>query len=498
MGIIINTASQAGLAEFKAPGEVFFRGAAIAYLLQSTGRSVYDDNPRARLRQNVMFYGPHGAVKTTCAKAYLYDYCGAADLATMDPGHDLAIVLDMGGKGMTWERQRGGATAAGDFIPPLLMEPDFAVVPELFSTLGHTPATQAERMDTFNEMLEEGRITVSLSKMFNKSEEEREELSESIREASNGRVHYNAKHAIISYDVRLSTFACSRYFTKNQDEMLEYSGFQSRFSFAAWHPDHAAFAAYRRDPYGVRDESKWKVLRALNERAWRTTYDEVPYPPKHMVSAMMDFFFRTYERISEETNIPVGELSGSRDTVTAAQLLTACAIDRTIWEMHRSKDETLHVKRLDYTEDDLWLAKQLSMPRLQQLYDNNLGKAGGDPHQDSADALLLAYHEHLQRKQRATGEDVSTFSAKQFVPWATDRNDVSRATAYRRLKSMLEAGFIERTGEDDGIYWFTDRWLKRHSLSDSADDEEDEAVPYDAIFDPSDLEALGTPVGEES
>lgn len=499
MSTLIQMASDAGKAEFKDPGAIYFLYEEVSYLLQSAKRPHFDDRPVARLRMNVMLYGPHGTVKTTCAKTFLYDYCGARSLVGLPAGHDLAVVLEVGGKGITWERQRGGATAAGDYIPPLLMAADFIVIPELFSTLGHTPATQAERMDNFNEMLEEGRITVSLSKMFNKSEEEREEMRDKIAEQSGGAVLYDAEHAVFVYDVNAASFACSRFFSPAQDNLLESSGFKSRFAFGEWRPSEAGLSAYRRNPYGTRDAKKWATLRSVNERAWRTTYGSVNYPDPVFVDEVVGFFFDTYNRIHEQTGISVGDLSSSRDTVLAAQLIAACAIGRHLWAAEQSGDTTFHVENLVYTKEDVWWAKRLSMPRLQQMYDNTLGNFAGDPHVDSASDLLKEFAiEHLRRNKHAVVPE-NFQSTTDFIPWCEKREDVSRATAFRRLKTLLNSGAVERTGEGDGCYTISHRWMRGNGLAEFANpDEDDEHTPLDAIFDPAEIEQLYSLSGEES
>lgn len=426
---IVKLAEMAGEEEYRAPGHTYYPALQITHLLRCAKMESYSDNARARLRRHTLLYGPTGATKSTCAASYLRDYIGAINIASPVADHASApLYLDLGGSGITWERMRGGCTMTGAYIPPLLEKTDYMLNGELFSFLGHSPMQQAERMDTMNEVLEEGIITVALNKMFNLSEKKRQRLEEDLQDTN---VLYNARDAILSYKVKGVYVGASRFFTKDQREALSGSGFLSRLCISEWNPNPEQEFHYRRHQFGKRNTILQEKILAFNQKAWQCKFEEVRYPPIEMVDSLIESFFATYERIGDETGKRIGDIASSRDTIDAAQLLTASAIARAV-----EKRETPGiVHEVVYEADDLQWAAKRSLSRLNHLYDAMMGESEPDVKKAEAADLLVDF-------LRTHDEMPLTIATRDVVKWAKTTQRAAPATCFRRLKVLREAGDI--------------------------------------------------------
>lgn len=438
---ILAEVRDAGRSRWKSPGALYLPQLQIAHVLKCLRFKHYPDNPAARLRRHTLLYGPTGAIKTTVCTKFLTDYAGAANIAIPSDPYVKGLVptfLNMGGKSITWERMRGGCTQEGAFIPPLLMEADYYLAGELFSFLGHRQAEQAERMDVMNEIMEEGTVTVALNKMFNMSEKAREALEEEFDGKDD--IFFNAKHAILSYNVNGVLFSASRFFTEEQEELLTTSGFKSRNNIASWHPSDSEDAIYRRRQFGKEDLAQTARIRDWNIRAWQTRFADVPYPDESMVNDVMDHYHDTYDRIRAETGLRIEQIGNTRDTMDAAQLLTASATIRVLSEKDWSKPGVGPVPTLKYIPSDVEWVKNFSQPRLNTLYDTLLGKNELDAKINEARETLVTF------VSKKTGDYPNILEATPFTEYYASKTSVSIQTARRRLKSLRERGYLKPNG----------------------------------------------------
>lgn len=430
---------RAGMERFRKPGSIYLPQLQVTHILKCLGHPHYTDNAGVRLRRHALLYGPTGAVKTTCIKRFLLDYAGSCDVAVPNDAAVRGLVpthLDFGGQGMSWERIRGGSTSEGKFIPPLLREADYYVSGELFSFLGRNPARQGDRVEVLNEILEEGRVTVALNKMFHMSDKAKAALEETL-ESERG-VHFNAYHAMLAYDVEGVFLSASRFFTSKEKEMITDSGLWSRLNPTEWRPSDAEDATYRRKQFGKEDTGLTARILDWNIRAWQTEFTEVPYPPEEMVDALMGHYHETYDRVRAETGLRIEEIGNTRDTTDAAQLLTAHAAMRTMNEKDWLKKGP--VPTIHYIDEDLEWAVAFSQPRLNTLYDTLLGTNETDPKLDEARNTLVSY------VAQRDGDYPDILEGTPFTEFYAKEQRCSIQTARRRLKTLKERGLVTPSG----------------------------------------------------
>lgn len=431
---------EAGAFEYHEAGRFWYPHLEVAYLLGCLRRPTWSDNVRARLRRHELLYGDRGIWKTSIAKAMLKTYGNSNDLvnvSTQDEARlERPVMMDLGGGGISWERARGSSTQKGDILEPYLPIVNWMFSGELLKWLGSQKSTQDERVNTLNEIMEEGTVTVALVKMGGNSAAKLAAVAERLQAMN---VRFNPDLGLMQYDVNLAFVACSRYFSEDEQQRFASSGFLSRFHIAHWNPTEDEFrGAWRKMP-GDGAAPNAEVIKEFNTKAWRMQVPDVPYPPRALMLQVQAAYDRVYTKIEQEFKVPAMQVRSMRDTVDMAQLITAKAFARTV----QNTDGYL-VPVLQYEEEDAkWAARYVEV-QMKAKYDEWLARANTDTSEVEDRAIIFTFLKHMDYAE--------AFETKEFGEWATKHAipKMSRATAFRKLKLMKERGWI--LSQKPGLY----------------------------------------------
>lgn len=431
---------EAGAFEYHEAGRFWYPHLEISYLLACLKRGAWDNNPRARSRRHELLYGDRGIWKTSIAKAMLYTYGNGNDLVNTSFSDRVTreqrpVILNLGGGGISWERARGSSTPKGDILEPYLPITNFMFSGELLKWLGSQKNVQDERVNTLNEIMEEGTVTVALVKMGGNSAAKLAQVAERMSAIN---VRFNPEMGLMQYDVNLSLIACSRFFNEDEQHRFATSGFLSRFHIAHWNPTDDEFrGAWRKMP-GDGTAPNADIIKEFNARAWATTFGNVPYPDRHLMMRVQASYDRIYTKIESEFKVSALQVRSMRDIVDMAQLITARAISRTIEQKIKDDDGYL-VPSLSYEESDAAWAARYVETQMKAKYDEWLARANVDTSENEDRALIFSF----VKSQEGAG----AFEANEFVSWAGKDAvpKMSRAKAFGKLKVMKERGWLITT-----------------------------------------------------
>lgn len=430
---------EAGRHEYHEPGRFWYRQIEIALLLSSLKRAGWDDRPAARLRRHTLLYGDRGLWKTSIAKKMLNTYFRGNDLVNIsiddNSRFERPVVMDVGGKGISWERARGSASQKGDILDPFFPILNFLFTGELTSFLGEKKQDQQERVKNLNEIMEEGRVTVSLVKMGSAT---KTKLQETTARLGAMGIKYNSELGIMQYDVGLSILGCSHYLPEDTLKSFIDSGFWSRWHISHYNPtDDEYKGAWKR-----RAGPSWPhgdQITEFNRRAWATTFENVPYPPDPLLDRVQAAFESVYLDIEEITKRSPREIRSFRDPIDCAQLITAFAVAR-----HVKNADSYTIPVLTYSDEDASQAVRFVEQHMKAKYDEYLARVVVDPNEVSDRKELLAFVEHHNDRD-------SYFTTAEWRHYAMEKafTKLSSATAYRKLSDMKNRGWIHsvRKGE---------------------------------------------------
>lgn len=437
---------QAGWDEYQAPGALWLPELEIMYALSCLRRARWDDHDKARLRRHLIIMGPTGASKTTAAEKFLTDFVGARDFTETpaEQRHDAPTYFEFQA-GTSWERIRGGMDENGLQIP-IAKATDVLLCGELMDFLGHTTSSRRNKIDSLNTFLETGKMTVALVKA------RRASLSgEDRKQIEKYGIMYIEDMGTLSYRVVIPFVACTRFFSDDELQDVASSGLLSRLSIASWNPSPAEYIEWWNiADGGWNDVSKHRDhIQRVNKRMRELNWKIVPFPRKFMSDAMA-YLDQLYAEVETQKSLHPAVLRSRRDVGFVAQCITGAAVMRTASELLDSDVE--HVGRLEYTIDDLDMAKKFISQRvmsLQNLLDiNNLEKTGisakatkfGEEQIGNylklLDAFILGKDGILLRGQ--------SFHRVDLVRAIMDMEDRSQAQAYRITDKMREAGLVTR------------------------------------------------------
>lgn len=445
---------------YRAPGTAYGLGMAIAHALRCLKRTHYDDAPQMRLRRHLILYGPRGSCKSSCSKYFLLEIAGCLDLVDAP---DLSVFQEDGpkivtlGGGTSFERVRGTFGAGGDIMEPLIQEAAWVYAPELLTVLGHHPQDRSKRIEDFNSIVEEGRITVALAKGGNKDLAEREEMAKRIPEGA--AYVFNPRRATITYDCTAAFLGCTRPLPEKLLAELNQSGYWSRHDIWGWDPTDDQAATYADNKFGPPpSEQELKDARSKFLDLWATPFKFVNAPPKELLSAGVQWYNQELMKVREETEVPFVDLFSSRDDTDIAQLLTASALDRL--SASREPGDRSPVERIEYDPRDLvnaklWLRGRLSHLRssLETEVDEKTAKG-----RDDSVRILMDFFNHMESER---DPDPTRFNSRDFVAHFVEKKRGGASTARRHLSTLKRARMVRPMRTSPGEYHIEDEAIRR-------------------------------------
>lgn len=445
MTTIFDVAAIAGEEVYRAPGHLWYPRFQVQFQLACLRRANYDDVQRARLRQHLLITGPYGWWKSSAAAAFVVDIAGCKDIVTMPKGRpSVPTFLGLGGQGITSERQRGGANDDGEPVEPLVVDPAILFAPELLSYLGRDPKEMQKRVDSLDELLEEGYATVSLVKMRNwKPDKER------VAELENQGVTYNPDRGIMRYNVTCAFLACTVPFESKVSEHLASTGFLSRLHISNWEAKDEEVKRMFRLGAGKPGEAI-EQLTIYNRKAWRIHFDRVEHPSDAMMSPVVAAYDRTFSRIEREMKIRAAELRTGRVRGEVAQIITAMAAARAVATTKLDEEELIklemdgqfhHVPALTYTESDVDNAVKWVEHNAANIFNEWTARARLDSKEASDRELFYGFLETVEG---------DAYDLADFAKYAV-RKDLSKSAAYQRHAGIFRRGWTAAS-EKVGIF----------------------------------------------
>lgn len=434
---IIELARQAGLSNYKTPGSIWFPELEIAHILACLKRITYDGNQYSRVRRHLLILGPKGSCKSSISKHFLYDMSGVVNYSDVDPGYRTnPTVVRLDGGGVTWEKVRGGSVE-GAMVMPSLHDCSYLYSSELFSFLGDDK--KGGKMEVLNAALEEGDVEVNQLQANSVPEKKKAEFAEECAAAG---ITYNMAKGCFRYRANASMVACTRYLTHKQEELLDGSGFLSRFHVSEWRPGEQEENEYHYDRTGPCDKDAEEAIRAFNKFAWSCRFGEVTEPPADLRRNVMKYYMERYESVSRATGVRISELINERDGNDVSQLLTAFAAMRIIHKHMLTGDTT--ISAIEYTPEDAEAVKTFRTYHLGMMEERAMREAKEDGIRDRA---ANVYYNFL-RSLNHLGEAYEEFKTAELAKYYQETEKVSKPTAYNRIAKLRDAGLLDILGHN--------------------------------------------------
>ena len=457
-------------------GAAYGPGLAIAHALRCTKHVHYDDAPEMRVIRNLILYGPPGSCKSAMSKYFLRKMAGAIDLFDTPAGSKPPVfsrpcpkyVTIASGSG--FERARGTFSADGNVMAPLFQEADWIYAPELLTALGHDPRSRAERIEAYNGITEERRVSVTLAKGGNKSLEERIEIANTLQQRG---YTYDPHRAAIVYDCTAAFMGCTRFLSDAEKRPLMSSGYWTRHSISEFRVTDDIARVFADNKYG--DPPSAATLAEVREKwldLWNTPFETVNRPPRDMLLRVVAWYNEQLAQIPQEARVNFSELYSGRDDGDIAQLMTAACINRL--SASRAPGDCSPVPRLEYTKRDeeqatAWLYSRLA--HLRNLHDSH-------EDQKEADAADRAFQflEAFVKAERDRGEvHHDSFNSKAFV--AFGRAQGKGNTVVRGFLTRLRrSGHVSPLPAQPGEYLVDTSALERMGIEVRED--RDHAHPH--------------------
>lgn len=432
---------QAGHDYYHTGGAKWLPPIQIAYILSTLrhsdgiSRAVYDDNEHRRLRRHVLLTGRRGLGKSSCSSIFLNHLTPTKNIVRAEPDEDVPLLLNVCGQGLTWARIRGGATGSGSPIFPLLQRAHYIYAPELMDFIGHNPAVRSDRIEVLNTILEEGKVTVGLNKMFDASEKKVKQFAEECEELG---IRYNVRERMMDYDVHASFIGATRPLIGKDLEEADTSGFLSRLDVNDWNPNEKEAKALHRRGFGKIAQWRDDIL-AFNTAAWNTTWGFVPDPDMSILQEIVEWMWEVaLDDIVQKFHHEVLDVVSMRDHTDIAQLITAKAAMRTLEDRYAAGKTAGNVPELQYVQEDIEWVKRYLQPMLQDRYEHFLRLHREAPTNDDDMNLMLRFMEHNRGS--------SVFSSDDLIDFIASDRSIKTSSARNKFTVLKKGDLFHRTG----------------------------------------------------
>lgn len=282
------------------------------------------DNVRARLRMHVILYWKAGYFKSSILDTFI-NRCNQTVNIMDQPEYRNDEISYLDATHQSCARLRGSINN-GKPAYPLIQRPVFTVSSELMNLLGGGGESTEEVVNLLNQMLEEGRVSVSLVKMVG------QELDQAtLDEMANRGIKWNQKEGMMAYECGTTLLTASRPIDEHIERRLINSGFFDRQNVVRWWPSEEEFdEQWLMYPPNLPQE-RFDALRGWNERLWATEWKTVNAPPVEMLTAAKKTLSSLYDVVEKKhRKSKMAGLRTARDNTNLAHLCTVFGVIETL------------------------------------------------------------------------------------------------------------------------------------------------------------------------
>lgn len=328
----ITEAARIGRKQYTHIGALSWPHLEMSFIISAFKRGTYDDS-MARLRRHVLFYWRRGYYKTSGIDMFLKKGTPSMNVVRQ-PDYDPADCTYLDALKVSVPKLRGSISEKGKVVYPLAQRPRFIVVGELLNLFGSGDGFE-DMMNVLNQLLEEGKGSVSLVKMAGIELE-----ADTVAALDKRGIFFNSQEGIMEYPVDGTLLGASRLMSPAELKRLENSGFLDRINVVHWIPDDKEFQeVWEFDP-PILPEDEFLPLMEWNTKMWSSSWTRVSSPPPEQMKKAKSVLSELYTMYEKKHKITMmNGLRSARDGTNLRHLFTTFATIKTIQDGGQSAGE---------------------------------------------------------------------------------------------------------------------------------------------------------------